>query len=38
MQFDIDGIDKENYRAKPPTHYDGADFQPLRRRMHIRAE
>ena len=42
MEFDIDGVDKEGRQAmedaKPRTHYAGAEYQPLRRRMHVRAE
>lgn len=40
MESEIEGVDKENGQVngdgQAPMHYDGADFQPMRRRMYIR--
>lgn len=40
MEFEIDGVDKEaaSETIKPRTHYEGADFQPMRRKMYVQAE
>ena len=37
MEFEIEGVDREaDGNGKPPgMPYDGADFQPMRRRMYV---
>lgn len=40
MESEIEGVDKEEVvgDGKPPTSYSGAEYQPMRRKMYIRAE
>lgn len=42
MESEIEGVEKEDSRAngngKASKHYDGADFQPMRRKMYVRDE
>lgn len=40
MESEIEGVDKEAIvgNGKAPTAYSGAEFQPMRRKMYVRAE
>lgn len=42
MESEIEGVDKGDSQTdengKASMHYDGADFQPMRRRMYVREE